>query len=417
LYTRLGTREGEKEIYNLAKLREKKTRDCDHVKCIKSLDNKILVKDDEIKDRWKEYFNSLLNISQNIGSNSRTNPPFICTQNHTFYRTISLLEVREVLKRSKLKRAVGPDGIPIEAWKCLGEIGVVWLTKLFNKILKTRKMPDEWRKSFIVPIYKNKGDIQDCTNYRGIKLMSHTMKLWERVMETRIRKLTTITENQFGFMPGRSTTEAIFSIRQLIEKYREQRKDLHMVFIDLEKAYDIVPRDLIWKVLDERNIPRGYIDAIRDMYEGSMTTIKTICGVTNEFPVTIGLHQGSSLSPYLFTLVIDELTKNIQDEVPWCMLFADDIVLVDETREGVERKLEMWRHTLESKGLKISRKKTEYMYFNFSEDPCRNDEMILIEGEKLTCKDSFRYLGSIIQVNGDIDEDVNNRIGAGWSKW
>ena len=86
-------------------------------------------------------------------------------------------------------------------------------------------MLDEWRKSFIVPIYKNKGDIQDCTNYRGIKLMSHTMKLWERVMETRIRKLTTIMENQFGFMPGRSTTEAIFSIRQLIEKYREQRKD------------------------------------------------------------------------------------------------------------------------------------------------------------------------------------------------
>ena len=130
-----------------------------------------------------------------------------------------------------------------------------------------------------------------------------------------------------------------------------------MVFIDLEKAYDIVSRDLIWKVLDERNIPRGYIDAIRDMYEGSMTTIKTICGVTNEFPVTIGLYQGSSLSLYLFTLVIDELTKNIQDEVPWCMLFADDIVLVDETREGVERKLEMWRHALESKGLKISSKK------------------------------------------------------------
>jgi hypothetical protein len=268
------------------------------------------------------------------------NPPFICTQNHTFYRTISLSEVRDVLKRAKLKRAIGPDGIPVEAWKCLGEIGVVWLTKLFNKILKTRKMPDEWRKSFIVPIYKNKGDIQDCTNYHGIKLMSHTMKLWERVMETRIRKLTTITENQFGFMPGRSTTEAIFSIRQLIEKYREQRKDLHMVFIDLEKAYDIVPRDLLWKVLDERNIPKGYIDVIRDMYEGSMTTIKTICGVTNEFPVTTCLHQGSSLSPYLFTLVIDELTKNIQDEVPWCMLFVDDIVLVDKTREGVEMKPE-----------------------------------------------------------------------------
>ena len=111
-------------------------------------------------------------------------------------------------------------------------------------------------------------------------------------------------------------------------------------------------------------------------------------------------------------MVINELTKNIQDEVPWCMLFADDIVLIDETRDGAEMKLEMWRHALESKGLKISRRKTEYMYFKFSEHLYKNDAMILIKGEKINCKDSFQYLGSIIQVNEDIDEEVNNRVGA-----
>jgi uncharacterized Zn finger protein len=105
-------------------------------------------------------------------------------------------------------------------------------------------MADEWRRSILVSIFKNKGDIQSCTNYRGIKLMSYTMNLWERVIEHRLRKLTTVSKNQFDFMPGRSIIEAIFLIRQLMKRCREQ-KDLHMIFIDLEKTYDKIPRNII----------------------------------------------------------------------------------------------------------------------------------------------------------------------------
>ncbi|KAI3412287.1 DNA polymerase [Psidium guajava] len=112
----------------------------------------------------------------------------------------------------KTSKALGPDGVPIEVWRCLGNVAISWLTKLFNKILQANRMPDEWRKSMIVPIYKNKGDIQNCCNYRGIKLMSHTMKLWERVIEYRLRVVTNVSVNQFGYMPGRSTMEAIFLI-------------------------------------------------------------------------------------------------------------------------------------------------------------------------------------------------------------
>ena len=102
-------------------------------------------------------------------------------------------------------------------------------------------MLNSWKHIIVVPISKNKGDIQNCSNYKGIKLMSHTMKLWERVMKRRLRSLTIVSENQFGFMPGRSTAKAIFLLRQVIERYREERKSLHMAFIDLEKAYDRIP--------------------------------------------------------------------------------------------------------------------------------------------------------------------------------
>ena len=83
-------------------------------------------------------------------------------------------EIREALKKMANGKTVGPDQIPVKVWKCMGEEGLEWLTELFNVIFKTAKMSREWRASTIIPLYKNKGDIQDCNNFRGIKLLSHT---------------------------------------------------------------------------------------------------------------------------------------------------------------------------------------------------------------------------------------------------
>ena len=132
-------------------------------------------------------------------------------------------------------------------------------------------------------------------------------------------------------MPGRSTMEAIYLLRRSIERYRDMKKDLHMVFTDLEKTYDRVPRDILWRILKKKGVRVVYIQVIKDMYDGAITAVRTHEGQTGSFPITVGLHQGSSLSPYLFALVMDELTRHIQDDIPWCMLFTDDIVLIDET--------------------------------------------------------------------------------------
>ncbi|AQK73740.1 Retrovirus-related Pol polyprotein LINE-1 [Zea mays] len=276
LYQRLDTKQGEKDIYRMAKIRERKTRDVNQVKCIKDEANQLLVKNEEIKNRWKEYFNKLFN-GGNESSTIELDEPFD-DNNRGFVRRIQEYEVKEALKRMKVGKAMGPDGIPIEVWRCLGDIAIVWLTKLFNTIFRTNRMPDEWRRSTLVPIFKNKGDVQSCTNYRGIKLMSHTMKLWERVIEHRLRKLTSVTQNQFGFMPGRSTME-----------------------------------------------------------------------------------------------------------------------------------------TLEAKGFRLSRSKTEYMKCGFSAMGYEDGDVSL-DGQVVPKKDTFRYLGSMLQKDGDIDEDVSHRIKAGWLK-
>ena len=104
-------------------------------------------------------------------------------------------EVKEGLRKIKVGKAVGPDSILVEIWKSLGEEEAEWLTHFFNVILKTATMPQEWSHSTIIPLYKTKGDAHNCNNYRDIKLLSHATKLWERVIEGRLRVGIKMSEN------------------------------------------------------------------------------------------------------------------------------------------------------------------------------------------------------------------------------
>ena len=156
-------------------------------------------------------------------------------------------------------------------------------------------------------------------------------------------------------MPGRGTTDAIFAARQVIEKHRETHKELHLVFIYLEKAYDRVPRQEFWMCLREQAVPEKNVRLVKDTYEDARTQVKTRIGLTGKITVRVGLHQGS-LSSYLFDMILDVMGRGIKEQPPWCMLFADDIVLCSTRRDHVERKLEEWRTAMEERGLKISRR-------------------------------------------------------------
>ena len=258
-------------------------------------------------------------------------------------------------------------------------------------------MPDEWR-SVIAPLYKGKGDIKECGNYRGIKLMSHTMKLWDRVMKVRIRKEVTIAEQQLGFMPGKSTTDSTFCLRMLLENWNEGQKAVHCAFIDLEKAYDRVPRKELWEWLRLAETSECYIRIIKDIYDfdncetatttvkSATTTVKSAARLTEEFKVGVELHQGSALSPFLFAIIMSKLTEDIRKDAPWDMLFADDIVLSRQNHWELEDDLEIWQKVLKKRGLKVSRSKTEYLKVGSVDD----GEELKPQGEKVKRVKNFK---------------------------
>ncbi|KAK3548847.1 hypothetical protein QTP70_021038, partial [Hemibagrus guttatus] len=122
---------------------------------------------------------------------------------------------------------------------------------------------------------------------------------------------------------------------------------------NLEKAY--VPREELWYCMRKSGVAEKYVRVVQDMYERSRTVVRCAVGQTKEFKVEVGLHQGLALSPFLFAIVMDQLSEEVRQESPWTMMFADDIVICSESREQVEESLERWRFALERRGMKVSR--------------------------------------------------------------
>ena len=207
-------------------------------------------------------------------------------------------------------------------------------------------MPEEWQRSTTISIWKGKGNSADCTNYRPIRMLSHSMKVFERVIACRICDVVRITTNQCGFVPNCGTVDAIHTARLLIERHREKQKPIHLAFLDLEKAFDRVPHKVIWYALREHGVPEEIVNWVRLLYYKPRSRVQVTAGITKEFPITVDVHQGSAISPLLFILVMDTITRDLQGPVPWTLLYADDVMLASTDKTELEQKVCIWSRRL-----------------------------------------------------------------------
>ena len=201
-----------------------------------------------------------------------------------------------------------------------GEECLIWMSDLLKAVWDKEKIPENRRKNLIVPIFK-------CGNYRGIKLLEHGLKILERILDKRIdpkqdgRK---IDPRQFGFMPGKSTVDAIFIVRQLVDKRIDGNSAVFCGFVDLEKAYDHVPREVLYWCLRRKGVSEKLVRMVMETWQDCKTAVRTIEGLSREFEIGVGLHQGSALTPLLFAVIINVLSEHLRAENLWELLFADD---------------------------------------------------------------------------------------------
>ena len=251
----------------------------------------------------------------------------------------------------KAGKALGPSGIVVEMIREASDIGASMIRDLAVAIILDGKVPSDWEQFHCLPLQGKRGRIGK-GNYRGLKLTEQVMKILERTVDGLIRQLVSIDDSQFGFkfIPGRGTTDAIFVVRQLQEKYLAANTRLYMANVDLEKAFDRVPWKVIWWALRKLGVEEWIVWLVQGMYTQSRVHVGE--GYSEEFEVKVGVHQGSVLSPLLFIIVLEALSREFSSGVPWEDLYADDLVITAESLKECVRRLLTWKKAMEKKGLR-----------------------------------------------------------------
>ena len=384
-----------------------------------------LTESEDIVNRWKRYCEQMYTENQQTDSTAETK---ICEDDDSAtYQAPLKAEVEWAIRSLKDGKSPGCDNIQAEMIKASEEEGIVIYHKLCTKIWESGKWPTDWKRAIFITLPK-KGDLQLCSNYRTISLISHASKILLKILMKRIEnKLEEeVSKTQAGFRKNRGTRDHIFNVRMIIQKYREINENLHICFIDYSKAFDCVNHRMMWSTLQEMKFHPRLITLIRSLYEGQQSAVQLECGTTDWFPVTKGVRQGCILSPHLFSLYTEGIMREVEHDqrknnydepaVQGLRLrdlrYADDTALLSTTTRGLENLITAVKDHSDCKGLQLNVKKTKIMDI----DKCTEEAVIVIDGEEIERVDSFEYLGARIEADGKTTPDIKRRLAIATAK-
>jgi len=397
---------------------------------VRDVNGNVLCDDKSVKDRWKEYFDMLLNEEDGREANvvavgNGRGMPNLGELND---ERISRDEICKAVSKLKDGKATGMDGCAAECVKKGGATVIEWLVRLFNVCFLSGVVPSEWCEACIVPLYKGKGDKYDCGSYRGISLLSVIGKLYGRVLIDRISGATecAIGEEQCGFRRGRGCVDQVFAVRQVCEKAIEKGKEVFFAFMDLEKAYDRVDRGALWDVMRIYGVGGRLLRGVQSFYASSRACVRVADGVSDWFSVNVGLRQGCVMSPWLFNLFMDGVVREVNARMlgrgcemvhgneTWHLsqlLFADDTALVADSEERLSMLVKEFGRVCDRRKLNVNVGKSKVMR-------CANDARmgsmnVVLKGQVLEEVNMFKYLGSNVSANGGCENEVVYRLNEG----
>jgi len=270
-----------------------------------------------------------------------------CLESDKLNRKIRAIEVDRAVKKLKKGKACGEDEVVNELFMYGGDVALYALWKMVNVMWRNEFIPDDWGRAVVTPLFKE-GDDRDPFNYRGISLMSIIGKIYESILSMRMMEWCewegAIVEEQGGFRDGRGCVDQLFTFSEIIRG--RGGKKLYCCFIDVRKAYDRVFRDGLWKRLWDVGVRGKMWRVIRGLYRKVKSSIKVNDECTEWFDIDVGVRQGSVLSPVLFSLFINGMAEEVKklglgvsygDEVVSLLLYADDIVLCAESKDDLQR--------------------------------------------------------------------------------
>jgi len=303
----------------------------------RSSDGSLLTDECEVIERWRQHFDEHLNGAEEqaaeIGDIS-------IASNEEAVPTPTMNDVKEAIKQLKNNKAAGKDGLPPELFK-FGPGKLVRLVhRIIVKIWEMEQLPEEWKDGVICPIYK-KGDKLDCENYRAITITNAAYKILSQLLFRRLSPLANrfVGSYQAGFTDGRSTTDQIFTLRQILQKCREYQIPTHHLFIDFKAAYDSIDRAQLWQIMHENGFPEKLIRLIQATMDGVKCSVRISGALSDPFESRRGLRQGDGLSCLLFNIALEGVIRRaglntrgtIFSKSSQLVCFADDIDIVGRT--------------------------------------------------------------------------------------